>query len=146
MSPYHANPASSAWVGGRAGGHVSEHGRQVAQLSRPAWGRWGTAEVLIERQLFVKKRSSRSRMRSMLTLSCVRSAFLSAAGGTPRGGQVGRWVRRGLGDGTVEHGEAGSVRLGLARLGAAAAAVGQTCGSDEGNKWTCSRILRRPSG
>ena len=53
------------------------------------WG-WGdggqTAEVLIERQLFVKKSNSRSRMRSMFTLSCVRSAFLSAAGDTPRGG------------------------------------------------------------
>jgi hypothetical protein len=52
----------------------------------------------------VKKSSSRSRMRSMFTLSCVRSAFLSAAGGTPRGGG---WTGRGAGSGrrrrTVKH-------------------------------------------
>ena len=74
--------------------------RGVANASRAVGprcgGGGGTAEVLIERQLFVKKSSSRSRMRSMFTLSCVRSAFLSAAGGTPRGGG---WTGRGAGSG-----------------------------------------------
>ena len=91
--------------------------RRKSRSRFAVWGRAGTAEVLIERQLFVKKSSSRSRMRSMFTLSCVRSAFLSAAGGTPRGGG---WTGRGAGSGrrrrTVEHrGKAPVVVARLAR-------------------------------
>ncbi len=91
--------------------------RRKSRSRAAVWG-WGvTAEVLIERQLLVKKSSSRSRMRSMFTLSCVRKAFLSAAGGTPRGDG---WTGRGAGSGrrrrTVEHrGKAPVVVARLAR-------------------------------